>query len=220
MGRPGTSRRGATPPEAHGSDSGGGRLDPVRWRRPGRGMLLRPAAVAVLLGTAALMSWSPPPGCGDEVGAGAAARAASTSAGVDRGAEPDGGSPTGDRASETPSSGTAPAGPRAPDAAAQAAAASAAAGGSPAVPSGSLGVPVRLADPTALALVRAGNRVDLRRLDDADGRTTSVAASALVLRVTGAGDPTGGLLLALTPAEAERAVATPGHGFAVLVRPD
>ncbi|GAA0501119.1 hypothetical protein Ade02nite_92270 [Paractinoplanes deccanensis] len=93
--------------------------------------------------------------------------------------------------------------------------------GNPAVPPGTVGVAIRLADPTALSLVRPGNRVDLLRLDDTKGATTSVAAAALVLTVTGASDPTtGGLLLALPPAEAERAVATPGHGFAVLIRPD
>jgi len=87
------------------------------------------------------------------------------------------------------------------------------------VPPGSVGVPVRLADPTALSLVRPGNRVDLLRLDES-GVSTAVAAAALVLRVTGAGDPiAGGLLLALSPAEAQRAVAEPGHGFAILIRP-
>ncbi|MEU8815722.1 hypothetical protein [Actinoplanes sp. NPDC048796] len=87
------------------------------------------------------------------------------------------------------------------------------------MPSGTVGVPIRLADPTALSLVKPGNRVDLLRLDE-KGTTTSVAAAALVLTVTGASDPTtGGLLLALAPDEAERAVATPNHGFAVLIRP-
>jgi hypothetical protein len=80
-------------------------------------------------------------------------------------------------------------------------------------------VPVRLADPAALTLVRPGNRVDLLRLDDAAGRTTAVAAAALVLEVTGADDPTaGGLLLAVSPTEAQQAVST-GHGFAILIRP-
>jgi len=84
-----------------------------------------------------------------------------------------------------------------------------------------VGVPVRLADPTALTLVRPGNRVDLLRLDDASGRSTAVATAALVLKVTGAADPTtGGLLLALAPPEAERAVSTAGNGFAILIRPD
>jgi hypothetical protein len=82
-----------------------------------------------------------------------------------------------------------------------------------------VGVPVRLADPAALTLVRPGNHVDLLRLDDAAGRTTAVAAAALVLKVTGAEDPTaGGLLLAVSPAESRLAVST-GHGFAILIRP-
>jgi hypothetical protein len=84
-----------------------------------------------------------------------------------------------------------------------------------------VGVPVRLAEPTALTLVHPGDRVDLLRVDEVGGRTTSVAAGALVLSVTGADDPTaGGLLLALNPAEAQKAVVMPGHGFAVLIRPD
>jgi hypothetical protein len=57
--------------------------------------------------------------------------------------------------------------------------------------------------------------VDLLR---ADG-SAPVAAGALVLSVTDANDPTsGGLLLALRPEEAEKAVATPDRGFAVLIR--
>jgi hypothetical protein len=87
------------------------------------------------------------------------------------------------------------------------------------IPAGSLGVAVRLADPTALSLVRPGDRVDLLRVN-AKGGPTAVAAAALVLRVTDTADPTaGGLLLALTPAEAQRAVAATGLGFAILIRP-
>jgi hypothetical protein len=174
MGRFGTSRGGAALPEAQGSSGGDGRLDPVRWRRPARGLLLRLAAVAILLGTAALVSWSPPPTC-----------------------DP----PTYTVPAAASSSPSAPAEARA-------------------VPPGSVGVPVRLADPAALALVEAGNRVDLLRLDDSAGTTTAVAEAALVLRVTGADDPTaGGLLLALAPDEADRAVATSGQSFAVRIRP-
>lgn len=86
------------------------------------------------------------------------------------------------------------------------------------VPRGNVGVPVRLAEPAALSLVRPGDRVDLLRVDRDDSRP--VAAAALVLKVTGADDPTtGGLLLALTPAEAQLAVAAAAHGFAVVIRP-
>jgi hypothetical protein len=78
---------------------------------------------------------------------------------------------------------------------------------------------VRLAEPAALALVRPGDRVDLVRVEER-GTTTPVGQDALVLGVTGADDPlTGGLLLALDPDAAKRAVAPPGRGFAVLLRP-
>ena len=156
------------------------RLDPVRWRGPGRGALLRLVAVAVLLITSAAVLWSRPAVC--------------TPAGATPSTGPSAGPSSGTPASPPP--------------------------GSPAIPSGSVGVPVRLADPTALTVVRPGNRVDLLRLDDTGGRTTLVANAALVLDVTGADDPTtGGLLLALGPDEAERAVAAPGRGFAILIRP-
>ncbi|GIF10961.1 hypothetical protein [Actinoplanes teichomyceticus] len=93
------------------------------------------------------------------------------------------------------------------------------ASGRPPIPDGTVGVPVRLADPTALALIHPGNRVDLLRLDD-EGAGAPVARAALVLDVTGADDPTvGGLLLALDPGQAARAVSAPERGFAVLIRP-
>ena len=151
------------------------RLDPVRWRRPSRGLLLRLAAVVALLVTAAAVSRSRPPSC---------APAASS------------------RSSPTPPA--AAASPRKPTSA---------------VPAGSVGVPVRLADPTALAMVHPGNRVDLLRLDD-PGAGTTVASDALVLSVTGADDPaTGALLLALPPEEARQASAPGAHGYAILIRP-
>jgi hypothetical protein len=181
MGKTGYSRREAAQPATHGStrrQRGDGRLDPVRWRRPGRGTLLRLVAVAALLATAAAVLWSPPrPQPCDQPRAGAVV-------------------------TPTPS-GT----PRKTSTA-------------PGVPEGSVGVPIRLADPTALGLVRAGNRVDLLRINDAGEQPTAVAGSALVLRVTGADDPAaGGLLLALTPQEASQAVATSRQGFAIVIRP-
>jgi hypothetical protein len=174
MGRSSSARLGSALSPAPGSpsrDGGDGRLDPVRWRPPARGLLLRLAVVAILLGAAALVSWSPPPTC------------------------------------DPPAYTVPAAAPSAPAA-------------SPSIPSGSMGVPVRLSDPAALALVEPGNRVDLLRLDDADGSTEPVAQSALVLQVTSPDDPTaGGLLLALSPTEAQRAVAAPGQSFTVLIRP-
>jgi hypothetical protein len=88
------------------------------------------------------------------------------------------------------------------------------------IPPGLVGVPVRLADPTALTLIQPGDRVDLLRIRD-DGRTEPVAQAALAIGITGAGDPlAGGLLLALDPATAKKAVASPERGYAVLLRPD
>ncbi|MEV0897910.1 hypothetical protein [Actinoplanes sp. NPDC049802] len=157
------------------------RLDPVRWRRPSRGMLLRLAAAAVLLITAAAVLWVEPAGC---VPAEVSPRVSAPA--------------TGDPS--VTASGQLSTRP---------------------IPPGSVGVPVRLADPTALTVVRPGNRVDLLRLDGARDGSTPVASAALVLEVTGADDPvTGGLLLALTPDEAERAVTAPSPGFAILIRPD
>jgi hypothetical protein len=191
MGAPGNPRSGAAQPGARGSDrrtGGDGRLDPVRWHRPGRGTLLRLAAVAALLVTAAAALWSHPQSCTAQ--AGGTPPPAGAAPPSDAGASP---SPTGT-----------PAGPA----------------GAGSVPSGRVGVPIRLADPTALTLVHPGDHVDLLRTDDPAAGTT-VAASALVLKVTGADDPaTGGLLLALTRPEAERAVTATAHGFAVLIRPD
>jgi hypothetical protein len=154
------------------------RLDPVRWRRPRRGTLLRLAAVAVLLGTAAVISWSGSPPAKTCVA------------------------------------------PPAPTAAVSTAAPGQAPGQAPAVPAGSVGVPVRLAEPTALTLVHPGDRIDLLSVDQSGG-STEVAAAALVLGVTGADDPTtGGLLVALDPTEAKQAVAASGRAFAILIRPD
>jgi hypothetical protein len=89
----------------------------------------------------------------------------------------------------------------------------------PDVPPGHVGLPVRLADPTALALVRPGDRVTLLRLDN--DNATKVADDAVILAVTGADDPlTGGLLVALKPTVAVRAASGGDRGYAVLLRPD
>ncbi|MEU4618721.1 hypothetical protein AB0G04_01900 [Actinoplanes sp. NPDC023801] len=155
------------------------RLDPVRWRRPGRGTLFRLVAAAGLLFTAAAVLWLQPTTCA------------------------------------TPMTAPQSSGPAAP-----AASASGPAPDAMAIPPGSVGVPVRLADPTALTVVRPGNRVDLLRIDGDRDRTVAVASAALVLEVTGADDPaTGGLLLALGPDEAQRAVSVTGRGFAIVIRP-
>jgi hypothetical protein len=210
MGKTGFSRRSAAQSATHGSSTrrprGDGRLDPVRWRRPGRGTLLRLAAVAALLATAAAVLWSPPEQPCDQ--------AAGVASGAPDRPRPSGGTTT-EVTHTAPDTGgrTAPAGETA-------SAGGTAPAGGPAVPEGSVGVPVRLADPTGLGLVRPGNHVDLLKIDDEGGPPTAVAGSVLVLQVTGANDPTtGGLLLALTPQQATQAVATSRQGFAIVIRP-
>ena len=212
MGITGYPRRLSAPPTTVGSDRrphGDGRLDPVRWRRPGRGMLVRLTAVAALLATAAAVSWSPPQTCAPVAGAPAFAPpssrgpASQPSMNGMAGATPPAGVESGGGTHRAPDVGIARNGVS-----------------SAAVPPGSVGVPVRLAEPSALALVHPGNHVDLLRLDSETGGTTTVATAALVLDVTGLDDPTtGALLLALAPAQARQAVVTRRQGYAVVIRP-
>ena len=206
------------------------RLDPVRWRRPGAGTLIRLCAVAVLLSLAALIAWSGSP-AGDPVHSGPPCAAAPrvVAAGSSGAVSP---SPNARDPASTPAGARAPAsavsagdtssaGDPASAARTRDPASASGDGGVrvPAVPPGDVGVPVRLADPTGLALVRPGDRADLLRLGDAGEGATPVASSALVLGVTGLDEPVGGLLVALRPADAEKVVATQGHGFAILIRP-
>ncbi|MFU8853931.1 flagellar biosynthesis protein FlgA [Micromonospora sp. SL1-18] len=91
------------------------------------------------------------------------------------------------------------------------------------LPGGSVGVPVRLAEPAALAVLRPGARVDLLVIPagGAAGEAKLLAPRALVLDVVGAGvvDGSSALYLALRPEQAQRAVGVPeGSRFAVVVR--
>ncbi|MFJ8582734.1 flagellar biosynthesis protein FlgA [Micromonospora sp. NPDC093277] len=91
------------------------------------------------------------------------------------------------------------------------------------LPSGAVGVPVRLAEPAALAVLRPGARVDLlvAPAGGAAGEATLLASRALVLDVVGAGavDGSSALYLALRPEQAQRTVGVPeGSRFAVVVR--
>ncbi|MFI6760348.1 RcpC/CpaB family pilus assembly protein [Micromonospora sp. NPDC050417] len=104
---------------------------------------------------------------------------------------------------------------------------SAPAGARLALPAGMVGVPVRLAEPAAVAVVRPGDRVDLLVVPRAGmaspARATEVvAARALVLDVLGpqsAVDGSTALYLALPPEQAQRTVALPdGTRFAIMVR--
>ncbi len=173
-----------------GTASAEDRLDPVRWRRPGRSALWRSAAVAALLATAAaVLHAREPSGCPPS-GAPASPPIASSPA---RGPSADPGGPARGR--------------------------SAGSGAPRAVPRGSVGVPVRLAEPAALAVLSPGDRVDLLATA-AGGPAARIAADALVLGVGAADDPGAGLFLALSGEEARRAAATPdGSRLSVLVRP-
>ncbi|SCL61973.1 hypothetical protein GA0070603_3312 [Micromonospora chersina] len=92
------------------------------------------------------------------------------------------------------------------------------------LPAGAVGVPVRLAEPAALAVLRPGARVDLLVVPagGATGTATLLAPRALVLDVVGAAgavDGSSALYLALRPEQAQRAVGLPeGSRFAVVVR--
>ena len=203
------------------------RLDPVRWSRPGRGTSIRFAAVAVLLAVAAAVAWSRTPGCAPPgpIPAAAPADASGTHTGTDA-AVPSGGSTNGSATSSTSGStlgtitGSSTTGSRRHS--------GNPASARPALPAGTVGVPVRLAEPAALALVQVGDRVDLLSIASGSGNgsgnapATPVADSATVLAVSGTDDPTtGGLLLALRPAEARQVVGASDHArFAVLIRPD
>ncbi len=170
-------------------------LRPVRWRGLPRGRtLLRVALVAVLLGLAAAVLQTPG-GCPP----GAVPAVAPT--------------PTGD----VPAGGGLPAGAGAPAGGDRRAAALP-------LPAGAVGVPVRLAEPAALAVLRPGARVDLLVVPagGAAGAATLLAPRALVLDVVGAAgavDGSSALYLALRPEQAQRAVGLPeGSRFAVVVR--
>ncbi|NYH44837.1 hypothetical protein HNR22_004564 [Micromonospora jinlongensis] len=91
------------------------------------------------------------------------------------------------------------------------------------LPSGAVGVPVRLAEPAALAVARPGTRVDLLAATPGGAGTeaTLLAPAALVLDVLGADvtDGSSALYLALHPDQAKRAVGLPeGTRFAIVVR--
>lgn len=84
------------------------------------------------------------------------------------------------------------------------------------IPSGLVGVPVSLASPASLAMLRPGDRVDLLAVPAAGGDPAPLAGAAPVLAV----DPgAAALLLALTPEQGRAVVSTPATSrFAVIVR--
>ncbi|ROT32029.1 flagellar biosynthesis protein FlgA [Micromonospora sp. HM5-17] len=90
------------------------------------------------------------------------------------------------------------------------------------VPAGTVGVPIRLAEPAALAVARPGIRVDLLAVADESPATKPilVAGRALVLDVLTQEGSASALYLALKPDEARRALVLPGATrFAIIVQP-
>ncbi|MEV0809141.1 flagellar biosynthesis protein FlgA [Micromonospora sp. NPDC050200] len=199
---------------AGGGPDGTGSLRPVRWlHRPGGGTLLRLGLVAALLGLAVVVLDSsggcPTPVPSSPGASAGGATAGGTPATAAAGVGPAGGPSAGSRSDDGPPG----AGPSA-------------GGGRPGalpLPNGAVGVPVRLAEPAALAVLRPGARVDLLVVPAgrAPAEAGLLAPGALVLDVLG-GDATDGssaLYLALRPDQAQRAVGQPeGSRFAVVVR--
>ncbi|MEU9824551.1 flagellar biosynthesis protein FlgA [Micromonospora chersina] len=185
-------------------------LRPVRWRGLPRGRtLLRVALVAVLLGLAAAVLKTPE-GC--PPGGTPAAPTAPTGGAAAVGAPAAGGGAPGDGVQAgggVPRGGVQAGGDRA---------------AALPLPAGAVGVPIRLAEPAALAVLRPGARVDLLVVPAgrATGAATLLAPRALVLDVVGAAgavDGSSALYLALRPEQAQRAVGLPeGSRFAVVVR--
>ncbi|GAB3968784.1 flagellar biosynthesis protein FlgA [Plantactinospora veratri] len=192
-------------------------LSPTRWPRPGAGSILRWLLVAALL-TLALgalhlrgpTSSCPAPSAGPAGGAGGPSRSGGPVAGTGL-AGPAGASPAQSGPAARPSG--SPGGSAAPS-------------GVP-VPEGTVGVPIRLAEPAALTVARPGARVDLLAAPGGDqaGRTpkpTVLATRVLVLDVLGPGqtdDAASAIYLALRPDQAHRAVGMPeSTRFAIIVR--
>ncbi|SCG40935.1 flagellar biosynthesis protein FlgA [Micromonospora halophytica] len=188
----------------------GGSLGPVRRPRlPTGGTLLRAGLVAALLGLAVLVLDSgescPAPGPAAPGPPGAAATRASGAPATEAGERSTGEALTGGPAAEA---GTGVGADRP---------------GPLPLPSGAVGVPVRLAEPAALAVLRPGARVDLLVVPagPAAAEAVPLASGALVLDVVGgdSGDGSSALYLALGPDQARRTVGQPeGSRFTVVVR--
>ncbi|WP_420118219.1 flagellar biosynthesis protein FlgA [Micromonospora sp.] len=174
---------------------GDGSLRPFRWpRRPGGATLVRAVLVAVLLGLAVIVLDAGRPAPTTSHG-----RTAADGIATPHGQDADRSDPARDRAADGKAPGALP------------------------LPSGFVGVPVRLAEPAALAVLRPGARVDLLVLPAGRnaGETVLLAADALVLDVVGgnAVDGSSALYLAVRPDQAQRSVGQPeGSRFSVVIR--
>ncbi|MFG1921052.1 hypothetical protein [Cryptosporangium sp. NPDC048952] len=88
-------------------------------------------------------------------------------------------------------------------------------------PHGAVGFPLRLPDPAVLAVIRAGQHVDVLVRPDGDTGTADVVAAdlAVLCGVGAAGEPDGVLYLAVSPAQAAALAAIgPGARLSVTVR--
>ncbi|MEH1166667.1 flagellar biosynthesis protein FlgA [Micromonospora sp. CPCC 205539] len=202
-----------------------------RLALPGGRTLLRAGLVAALLGLAAAVLHTPT-GCppADRAGAtphptGAGPTEPSQQANRSDPTDPDrpaGGEPT-DPNQQADGGRTGPSGAVEGPAGTDAAASGSATSRQLPLPSGTVGVPLRLAEPAALAVVRPGARVDLLVAPPGGLGTeaTLLAPRALVLDVLGAEatDGSSALYLALRPDQARRIVGLPeGSRFAIVVR--
>ncbi|MDW5328780.1 flagellar biosynthesis protein FlgA [Plantactinospora sp. KLBMP9567] len=200
-----------------------GTLSPTRWARPGAGSIIRWMLVAALLALAlgALYLREPTSSC-PTPSAGVSGSNADP-AGSDG---PVGGTGSTGPAGTSPAVGSGPAGR--PNGSPAGPGGSAAPGNSGVpVPAGTVGVPIRLAEPAALTVARPGARVDLLAAPGGDqaGRAPKpivLATRVLVLDVLGPGQTDGAvsaIYLALRPDQAHRAVGMPeSTRFAIIVR--
>jgi hypothetical protein len=169
------------------------RLDPVRrLRPPRRSTTLRVALVAVLLLTAAGLVHSGGDAAGD-------------TGGLDQDTGPAAGGTTASPTAWVTPGAQPGAEPGEGD------------GSRQPIPDGMVGLPVPLGEPAALAVLRAGDRVDLLAVPASGGDPAPMADGAAVLAVDHA---SAAVLLALTPDQARDVVAAPAATrFAVIVRP-
>ncbi|MEO3771460.1 flagellar biosynthesis protein FlgA [Micromonospora sp. B9E7] len=193
-----------------------------RLTAPGGRTLFRAVLVAALLGLAAAVLHTPPNCPPTAAPSPAPSGTDGTADRVDGGGstDPDEGSSASTDDGSTDGGSSAGPPPTGPIGGGSTATGSGSAGALP-LPSGAVGVPVRLAEPAALAVARPGTRVDLLAAtpDRAGSDATMLAPAALVLDVLDADGGSPALYLALRPDQAQRAVGLPeGTRFAVVVR--
>ncbi|MFY1689739.1 hypothetical protein [Plantactinospora sp. WMMB782] len=214
-------------------------LSPARWSRPGIGSVIRWLLVGTLsaLAFGLLLLRGPGSSCPAPQSGAAADRAAVTPDGAadDRpGATGDaagpagpGGPPGGTTSASPPGAGQSAGGGPAGRPGAAPGGSGLPAGSAVPVPAGTVGVPIRLAEPAALTVARPGARVDLLAAPGGESagrlpKPTVLATRVLVLDVLGPGQTDGAasaIYLALRPEQAHRAVGMPeSTRFAIIVR--